>query len=225
MLTSPDIAALAEALSKAQGEFKQPHRSKTATVPMKAGGQYSYKYSDLAELIDCTRPALTKYGLSMIQPVSVENHGVSIDCQLMHSSGQFIRKPFWFPVGDDRPQTMGSMITYGRRYSRAAMLDLAPDDDDDGQQAQEAATGEKLDVKAPRATARARQTQQTILAPAKSAAQSGYDPQNKEHQDWILGQLKAMNVPEDRWDDVGNAHKGKASGQLMATVADVMGKM
>ena len=36
------------------------------------------------------------------------------------------------------PQALGSAITYLRRYSLAAMVRVAPDDDDDGEKAQQA---------------------------------------------------------------------------------------
>ncbi len=223
MITSPDIKDLAEALSKAQGEIKQPHKSKTATVPMKSGGQYSYKYADLSDILECVKKPFLNHGLALVQAVTTKGGGAAISTRLVHASGQWLEEELWMPVGDDRPQTLGSIITYGRRYAAAAMVGIAPDDDDDGQQAQEVATGEKLDAKAPRNQARARHTQTTILAPAKSAAAKGYDPQDRASQDWLIKQLTTKNVPEDRWDDVGNAMKGVPSDQLNRVIAEVMG--
>lgn len=39
----------------------------------------------------------------------------------------------------------------------------------------------------------------------------GYDPQNRQHQDWLIKKLQAKGVPEDQWDNVGNAIKGMQS--------------
>ncbi len=226
MNSSPEIKDLAEALSKAQGEIKQPHKSKTAKVPMKTGGSYSYKYADLADIIECLKEPFKKYGLSYLQGVTTKGGGVVVTTRLMHSSGQFIEEELWMPVGDDRPQTLGSIITYGRRYALAAMVGIAPDDDDDGQQAQEVATGEKLGTPAPRATARAKNTQTTILAEAKSTAlKGGYDPNDRVKQDWLIEDLKSRNIPDDKWDDIGNAMVGQPSSKLSFVIANVMGNL
>lgn len=225
MITSSDIKDLAEALAKAQGEIKQPHKTKMATVPMKSGGQYSYKYADLADIVECIKDPFQKHGLSHVQGIATKNGGIVVTTKILHSSGQSIEEELWMPVGDDRPQTLGSIITYGRRYSLAAMVGVAPDDDDDGQQAQDSATGEKLGTKAPRTVAKARHTQTTILAEAKSTAQPGYDPQNRKAQDWLIEQLNLRNVPEEKHDDVGNAMTGLPASALSRVIAEVMGKL
>ncbi len=38
---------------------------------------------------------------------------------------------------------------------------------------------------------------------------AGYDPQNRTHQDWLMKQLKAKKYPEEKWDDIGKALKGR----------------
>src|SRR5690606_38089094 len=57
------------------------------------------------------------------------------------------------------PQSVGSAITYGRRYGLASMVGVAPDDDDDG----EAAQGRSKDSQRERRTERPRE------APRQSA--------------------------------------------------------
>ena len=48
----------------------------------------------------------------------------------MHESGQFITSHLDIPLVKKDPQAMGSAITYGRRYSLAAILNMAQIDDD-----------------------------------------------------------------------------------------------
>lgn len=62
-------------------------------------------------------------------------------------------------------------------------------------------------------------------APQEQAAAGGdgYDPQNRQHQNWLLKELKAKKIPEDRWDDVGNALKGKPASQFQKVLTQVIG--
>lgn len=58
------------------------------------------------------------------------------------------------------------------------------------------------------------------LPPAPN--KSGYQPQNKNHQDVMMKQLQARKVPEDLWDEVGNAMAGKAFDVLDSTIKSVI---
>jgi hypothetical protein len=51
---------------------------------------------------------------------------------LIHSYGEWIRDRCVFPVAQQTAQAYGSAITYARRYALAAMVGIAPDEDDDG---------------------------------------------------------------------------------------------
>lgn len=130
MKTSDQINELATALAKAQGEFPDIPKDKTAKVKgeSKSGKayEYTYKYTDLATIIKCTRPALAKNGLSVIQLLT-EN---SIFTRLAHSSGQFIEGSFPLAMSRDM-QDVGSDSTYIRRYCLSAILGIATEDDDD----------------------------------------------------------------------------------------------
>lgn len=138
--TSPAVDKLFEALAAAQAEMSDPAKTKTAKVKTKAGPEYSYKYSDLADLLQITRPILGKNGLCLLQlPVNPRPGSVRIVNRLGHKSGQWIQWVLTMPVGDEKPQTMGSMITYGRRYAAAGAASIAPDEDDDGNVGQDAA--------------------------------------------------------------------------------------
>lgn len=125
MEASTEIGKLAEALAKAQGEIKGA--AKDSTNP-----HYRSKYADLASVWDACRQALTKNGLSVVQLPDVSADGVFLHTTLAHSSGQWMRGTMPVKPVQDTPQGLGSALTYARRYSLAAMVGVAPDDDDDG---------------------------------------------------------------------------------------------
>lgn len=137
---SATVGAFAGALAKAQALIAQPGKNKTATVPTKAGGVYSYKYADLADCIAAYRPHFAAHGIAVIQSARTFDRGVGVTTLLMHESGEWIESDeFVVAVGDARPQTAGSAATYARRYSGSPIIGIAPDEDDDGQVAQAAA--------------------------------------------------------------------------------------
>lgn len=124
MEMSDKINALAEALAKAQGEMK--NAAKSSDNPY-----FKSKYADLAEVLNVAREPLSKNGLSIMQAnEGVANGYMSVTTLLMHSSGQYIKSTGSFPVGKQDAQGNGSALTYARRYSLAAMLGIAQEDDD-----------------------------------------------------------------------------------------------
>ena len=100
---------------------------------------FKSSYLDLSAIANTVRPLLAKHGLSVIQyPIDDENGRISVNTILLHKSGQRIEFPgIWVKpskLGDI--QVLGSIITYLKRYSIAAILFVAGcDEDDDGEKA------------------------------------------------------------------------------------------
>jgi len=124
---SPSIGKLVEALAKAQDDFK-PIKKESSNPFFKS------KYADLAAVIDATRKSLSRNGLAIIQPPCFDRTTgtVEIITLLAHSSGEWIKAILDMPVSKTDAQGVGSAITYGRRYARSAVLDVASEEDDDG---------------------------------------------------------------------------------------------
>jgi hypothetical protein len=177
-LQSEQINELAAALAKAQGEFGVARKS--ADNPF-----FKSKYADLAEVVAACRAQLSKHGLAVIQQVLRDEAGVFLRSTLAHGSGQWIASEYAvrpMRVVKDRegrateveandPQSVGSAITYARRYSLAALVGVVTDDDDDGN----AASGRGEDSpQLPQKRIAPRPAPKTLTAPEKSnAGQAG----------------------------------------------------
>ena len=135
MRTSEEIDKIAAALVKFQGEVESPKKS-VENDAFKKGGK-ALKYADLDAIIKTVTPALAKNGLSQHQftDTDIENKAVKITTMILHESGQyFFGDTLVLPAesfGKFNAQTVGSAITYGRRYSLSAILGIASENDDD----------------------------------------------------------------------------------------------
>ena len=123
-MQSEQIGELAAALAKAQAVMQGA--TKDATNP-----HFKSKYADLASIWDACRKPLSDNGLAVVQsPVDAEAGSVGLTTTLLHSSGQWISATVSAPLQQNTAQAVGSAITYLRRYALAAMVGVAPDDDD-----------------------------------------------------------------------------------------------
>ena len=142
MNTSDTIKELAEALATAQGEMESPEKTKEAVI-RSAKGNYKYKYADIADVLKCVKPVMSKYGLSHIQgTVLVDGHMV-LRTRIMHKSGEFIESDYPVCATDNNHQSMGSAMTYARRYALSSMVGIAAVDDTDAQGAAQSGSGAK----------------------------------------------------------------------------------
>jgi len=123
MTKSESIAKLAEALAKAQGEIKGA--LKDSSNPF-----FKSSYADLASVWDACRGPLSANGLAVIQTTDNRENGLVVETTLAHSSGEWVGGSLYIRPMKDDPQGVGSAITYARRYALAAMVGVAPEDDD-----------------------------------------------------------------------------------------------
>lgn len=131
---SPEINQLVAGLAAAQLAFDSIERNQTATVTSRREGarSYTYDYADLAAVLHVVRPALAQQGIAVIQAPMVRQRVVTVITFIAHTSGQFLRNELACNIESLDPQTIGTAITYLRRYSLMALLGVAPEDDDDG---------------------------------------------------------------------------------------------
>ena len=83
------------------------------------------------------RDPLTKNGLGVMQDAEQIGESIVITTLVTHISGEWIEGKAGLPIIDKKPQAIGSLTTYGRRYGIGAMLGIsAQDEDDDGEKAE-----------------------------------------------------------------------------------------
>lgn len=125
---SEEVDEIAPAFVEVQKEVKDPPRSGE-------NPHFQSSYVTLEDLVHAVRPTLSDNGLTMIQAPGMEGGAVTVETMLLHESGQWVRSTARTPTDRNDPQGIGSAVTYLRRYSLAAMLGLAHEDDDDGTRA------------------------------------------------------------------------------------------
>lgn len=96
---------------------------------------FKSKFADLETVIEASRPTLSKHNLAIVQlPGELLNGVLALETVIMHTSGQWIAGDFGIAVGKMDPQSIGSALTYARRYAQMAALNM-PAVDDDGETA------------------------------------------------------------------------------------------
>lgn len=121
--TSASICQISISLSKAQGKMETAKKD-TANPFFKS------TYADLASVWSAVREPLSDNGLAVMQFPSSEGTTVKVTTILSHASGEWLASDLKVEAKDKGAQSVGSAITYARRYSLMAVCGIAPDDDD-----------------------------------------------------------------------------------------------
>jgi len=149
------VAEQSEQINELVKALVEVQRTMAPVIKGKSNPFFKSKYADLANIWDALREPLADNGLAVMQTADVAEPGftqteetkgernstqqmvvrtktgaVTIVTTLAHTSGQWIRGSLCLPLAKADPQGVGSAITYGRRYTLAAMLGVAPEDDD-----------------------------------------------------------------------------------------------
>lgn len=142
MNKSDTVGSIASALALFQGEMR--------TVVKDAVNPYfKSKYADLSSIIEAIREPLKKNGLAISQFPSGDGELTTI---LMHGSGEWIEATAKMGITDGKSQSIGSAMTYARRYALGAVLGIATDEDDDGHAATQSQPAQKSAPTAPAPT-------------------------------------------------------------------------
>ncbi len=116
-----------KALDAAQKEFPAIVKNRTAKMPT-----YSYKYSDLEDVVSGVTPTLRKHGLMFYQSGSIIAEKQALTTYIVHvESAETIDSHFILPSCSD-PQDSGIAQTYFRRYALCAILGIVTEEDTDG---------------------------------------------------------------------------------------------
>lgn len=198
------LPALFAALAAAQAEYAPVVRDKLVVQKLKnkatgeyTGGTIKFLYAELVSILDATRPALSKNGLTFLQPLDADADGKwFVNSILAHANGAMIicRTEVW-PAADQKQ--FGGNITYVRRYTAGPMLGVSAEDDAD-ENGEPAGDGWE----------QAPQESQRRAAPARKTEQAAQQPQ-------YGADLFAKNLPA--WTKL-IAEGKKTADQIIATV-------
>ena len=116
---------ICKAFVKFQSEFK-------GMKPDSSNPFFKSTYISLDGILETARPILAKNGLAVIQEATGDGDYIFVKTKLIHESGEMIETEVlkMKPQKND-PQSMGSCITYSKRYQLAALLGICECIDDD----------------------------------------------------------------------------------------------
>lgn len=190
-------ATYTEALVRLQAKLPEVKKDQKATVKMKAGGEYDYKYAGMARVSSAILPLLAEHGLAFNARPTLNAEGKFVLAYKMrHVSGEW--EDGEYPLRTDlTPQLTGAMITYARRHALCAVTGLAPEEDDD-----DAAAAEE---QAQRASGPVRRRQQA--KPQQNRA--GRTVQRRQQDDDLPPLPGEETAPRARSKQPGSAENGQ----------------
>lgn len=129
---SANIGDLMTALAKAQGEIGDIERDRTVKVQSRAGGSYEFSYATLAAIIKGIKKPLSDNGISYTQVINY-NDGDRLYylTTSLHFKNQWIASVCPLIIQHEGNQQFGSAATYMKRYTLAALVGVAAEEDDD----------------------------------------------------------------------------------------------
>ena len=124
---SDSIKNIAAAQLAVQKEIKDISKDSTG---------YGYKYTSFDKLVQYLRPLLAKHGISFVQMPVGDDKQVGLQTMYMHAeSGEWITNSIKSPIAESKGmntyQSIGSAITYFRRYSLSSFVGIASEEDVD----------------------------------------------------------------------------------------------
>lgn len=128
---SEETSKLADALSKAQGEYKR-------ITYNRENPYFKSSFADMEQIMSSVEKALAKYGLSFYQFTRLDDGATILISIIKHSSGQWISSRTRILPPKNDPQSYGSTLSYQKRYQAQCLLrvTVAHDlDDDDAEMA------------------------------------------------------------------------------------------
>lgn len=118
-----------------QSELIKVDKTQKATIPTKKGGSFSYTYENLNTIIDALHPLLKKHGLAITHTVTKQDDIFWVKTIVYDTVGELVAM---CPIlgaeslssAGNAMQSLGSGITYARRYNLKSLFNLYSEDDD-----------------------------------------------------------------------------------------------
>lgn len=134
IIFSEEFSELAKAVCELQHAIEPVAAKEEAKIKTAKGGEYSYKFANLANCMELVREPMHANGLCAMAGAAVVERTVFVTTRIIHhSSGQWAETTIPLPIDDSHmstAQAVGSAKTFGRRYTLCALLGIASEDDD-----------------------------------------------------------------------------------------------
>lgn len=118
---------LIAALVSAQGNMQNLVAQETGEFQERV-----FRYADLASILNMSRPHLAQQGLAVLQLPTALGNQVRVTTLVLHGpSAEWLAWELLLPVSDRQPRSIGSVITYARRYMLNGLLNVATEYDDE----------------------------------------------------------------------------------------------
>ena len=126
-MKSESIIEITKALIEFQRNLKPV--SKDSTNPY-----FKSKYASMEAIWECIREPLAKNGLAVSQLPHVQDNNIVLTTLLLHTSGEWLWSGLLVTPGKQNDaQSVGSALTYARRYAISAILGICSEEDDDAE--------------------------------------------------------------------------------------------
>lgn len=122
---SEGLGKFAAAMAKAQGDMGSALKSSR-------NPHFKSMFADLASVVDAVRGPLSANGIAFVQMPTSDGNTVSVTTRLIHASGEWLQCTLSATPRKSDPQSVGSVVTYLKRYTLQAMCGI-PSADDDGE--------------------------------------------------------------------------------------------
>ena len=126
MPQSETVSKIVTALLQSQKEFKPIPKNKKGQE-----GNRTFRYADLADVVNMVTPILNANGIFLSQPIAVDSQGNLRQTTKLQFADEYIQTD-GVKLSDDTPgKNLGISVTYARRIDLNGLLGIAPDEDVD----------------------------------------------------------------------------------------------
>ena len=197
---SEEIGKVSAALVGAQAEVDN-------AVKNKKNPHFQNDYADLESVLFTVKPILAKHGLSVVQFPGYEDGICTLSTLVLHKSGEWLQSEAGAPLDRPTAWSVGSCVTYLRRYSLVSITQIAQEDDD-GSAASEPSS--------PKPTKATKPTKKVAAKKLTKKERAAKDWNSAEHLAEALDTLSALIDACEEHGEVNHTHLEAAKAVISA---------
>ena len=137
LLVVKDKAMQSESIAKLMPALLKAQKAISAVKKDSKNPHLKNNYASIEAVIEAVKHALNENDIVFIQPLDKVGQSTVVTTRLIHVSGEYLESCLLLSLPKDKdghdktdPQSVGSAITYARRYSLCSLLGLSQEDDD-----------------------------------------------------------------------------------------------